>query len=155
WATKALAKWSQLDRTFAPDRSVLLFTMAVSVIAALVFGLAPLRSAMKVPMSLALKTSSATTHQDHRRPRSGQAVVVLQMSLCVVLLIAAGLLLRTLRNLENIKLGMKTDGLLVFGLTPQQHAPTDAESKPFFQNVVERMRHLPGIQSATTMRHRI
>src|SRR5262249_14612148 len=49
----------------------------------------------------------------------------------------------------------KTDSLLVFGLNPQQHAPTDAESKPFFQAIVERVRHLPGVQSATAMRHRI
>src|SRR5215471_9680219 len=105
WATQALAKWSQLDRTLAPDSSVLIFTIAVSVVAALIFGLAPLRSAVKVPIGLALNTSR-TTHQDHRRHRSGQAVVVLQMSLCLVLLIAAGLLLRTLRNLENIKIGM-------------------------------------------------
>jgi len=121
----------------------------------LIFGLAPLRSAVKVPMGLALKTSSATSIQDHRRHRSGQAVIVLQMSLCLVLLIAAGLLLRTLRNLEHINLGMNTDSLLVFGLNPQQHAPTDAQSKPFFQTMVERMRRIPGVQSATAMVHRI
>ncbi len=155
WATNALAKWSHLDRALSPDSSVLLFTLAVSVAAALVFGLAPLRSAAKVPIGLAVKSASTTTHHDRRRQRSGQAVVVLQMALCLVLLIAAALLLRTLGNLENINLGMKADGLLVFGLTPQQHAPTDVLSKPFFQTMVERMRRIPGVESATLMRQRI
>jgi len=155
WATSALAKWSHLDRTLSPDKSVLIFTAGVSVLAALTFSLAPLWSAVRVPISLAMKTSSATTFQDRRGRRSGQTVVALQMGLCLVLLIAAGLMLRTLRNLENINMGMKADGLLVFGLTPQQHAPTDTESKPFFQAMEERMRRIPGVQSATIMRNRI
>ena len=155
WATSALARWSQLDRALSPDASVLLFTLVVSVGAALLFGLAPLRSAVKVPIGLALKTSNATTHQDHRRRRSGQIVIALQMALCLVLLLSAGLLLRTLINLENINLGMKPDGLLVFGLNPQQHATTDAQTIPFYQALLERMRRIPGVESATMMRQRI
>jgi predicted permease len=155
WATGALAKWSHLDRPLSPDKSVLVFAVAVSAMAALVFGLIPLWSASRLPIGLAMKTSTATTYQDRRSQRSGQMVVVLQMSLCLVLLIAAGLLLRTLRNLENIKTGLNADGLLVFGLNPQQHAPSDRESIPFFQMVLERMRRIPGVESATLMRQRI
>jgi FtsX-like permease family len=90
--------------------------MAVSVIAALIFW--PGASAER------RESSHGSGPEDFRRHfylgssrhRSGQAVIVLQMSLCLVLLIAAGLLLRTLRNLEHINLGMNADSLLVFGL---------------------------------------
>jgi predicted permease len=155
WATKALAQWSLVDRELTPDRTVLIFTIAVSVLASLVFSFAPLRSVTRFPIWLALRTSSATTHHDYLRQRSGQAVLALQMSLCLVLLIAAGLLLGTLRNLEHINAGMRVDGLLVFGLNPQQHAPTDAQAKPFFQSALERMRRIPGVESATLLRHRV
>lgn len=155
WATDALAKWSNLDRPLSPDSSVLIFTVIVSAMAAIVFGLIPLWSATRAPIGLAMRTSTATTYQDRRSQRSGQMVMVLQMSLCLVLLMAAGLLLRTLRNIEHINLGLNADGLLVFGLNPQQHAPTDLERKPFFQMVLERMRRIPGIESVTLMRQRI
>lgn len=155
WATRALARWSLLDRSLAPDARVLLFTAVVSVMAGLVFGLAPLQSAVRVPMWLALKTGAATAHQDRGRHRSGQVVIALQMALCLVLLIGAGLLVRTMRNLENVNLGMRAQGLLVFGVNPQQHARTREESIQFYQSLLERMRTLPGVESATLMQNRL
>ncbi|HEY2907512.1 MAG TPA: ABC transporter permease [Vicinamibacterales bacterium] len=155
WSTEALARWSLLERSLAPDAVVLIFTAAVSVLAALVFGLAPLRTAVKIPIGLALKTSAATAMQDHDKHRSGQVMIALQMALCLVLLIGAGLLVRTLRNLETINTGMRTEGLLVFGVNPQQHARDNDEVVQFFQSLLDRLRQLPGIESATTMRNRI
>jgi predicted permease len=155
WATNALAKWSLLDRSLSPDFNVLLFTLLVSLVAAVVFGLAPLRSAVRVPIGLALKTSSATTHQDRAKHRSGQLVIALQMAICLVLLIGAGLLVRTLRNLQNVNLGMRTSGLIVFGVNPQQHARTIPETIQFFDALLQRMRSLPGVQSATFMQNRL
>ena len=155
WSTEALARWSLLERSLAPDNAVLFFTAAVSVVAALVFGLAPLRTAAKIPIGLALKTSAATAMQDHDKHRSGQVMIALQMALCLVLLIGAGLLVRSLRNLETINTGMRTEGLLVFGVNPQQHAHDGGEAVQFFQSLLDRLRQLPGIQSATVMRNRI
>lgn len=155
WATNALARWSLLDRSLAPDVRVLLFTAVVSVLAGLVFGLAPLRSAVRVPMWLALKTGAATAHQDRSRHRSGQVVIALQMALCLVLLIGAGLLVRTMRNLENVNLGIHAQGLLVFGVNPQQHANTREEYIQFYQSLLDRMRNLPGVESATLMQNRL
>ena len=154
WATQALARWALLERTLSPDGNVLLFTLGVSLAAALVFGLAPLRSAVNVPIGLALKTSSATTHQDRGKHRSGQIVIALQMALCLVLLIGAGLLVRTLRNLQEVNLGMRASGLLVFGVNPQQHARTREESIQFYRALLQRMRTLPGVESATLMANR-
>ncbi|HLW78168.1 MAG TPA: FtsX-like permease family protein, partial [Terriglobia bacterium] len=155
WSAGALAAGSQFEVDVAPDRTVLLFTLAVSVLAALVFGLAPLRSAVRVSPGLTLKTSSAASSQDRSKIRGGQVVVAMQMSLCLVLLVGAGLLLRTLRNLETASLGMRASGLVAFGISPPQALHGDAEVVRFFQALTERLRALPGVESVTLMQNRI
>ena len=154
-ATRALAAWSEMEVSLAPDRTVLLFTLAVSLAAGLIFGLAPLRSVARVPIGLALKTSAATANRDRSKNRGSQAVVALQMSLCLVLLVSAGLLVRTLRNLEAVNLGMKTDGLFVFGISPLQRVHSDDEAIRFYQGLLTRLRAVPGVVSATLMGNRI
>jgi predicted permease len=155
WATRALAVWSQMTVSLAPDRSVLLFTLAVSLTAALIFGLAPLRGVLRVPIGLALKTSAATAHRDRRKIRGGQVIVALQMSLCLVLLVAAGLLVRTLRNLETVNLGMNTRGLMVFGISPLQRVHSDGEANRFYLGLLTRLRALPGVEAGTLMSMRV
>ena len=120
-ATRLLGRWAQIESSLAPDRTVLLFTLGVLVIAALLFGLAPLRVALAGGAELALKTSAATSNTDAGKSRTGRIIVALQMALCVVLLVGGGLLIRTLRNLENTPLGMQVEGLVVFGVKPNIH----------------------------------
>ncbi len=74
---------------------------------------------MRVPIGLALKTSSATAGQDPGKQRGRKIVIALQISLCLTLLMGSGLLVRSLNNLRSINLGMRTSGLLVFGVSPQ------------------------------------
>jgi predicted permease len=151
--TRALAGWSGLEASLQPDRSVLLFTLGILVFASVAFGLAPLGSVVSVPAGLALKSSGTAATQDKQKARLGQVVVALQISLCVVLLVAAGLLLRTLRNLENVPLGMRTQGLLVFEINPQgQHSPE--QKIEFYQNLLARLRVLPGVESVTLVENR-
>jgi len=83
----------------------------------------------------------------------GRAIVALQMMLCVVLLVGAGLLIRTLRNLENTPLGMKVDGLVVFGLKP--NIPSVPEGRIFYRNLLTNLRPLPGVESVTLMEERL
>src|SRR5437763_6674835 len=82
WATGALARWSLLDRSLAPDTTVLLFTLGISVVVALIFGLVRLRSAMRVPIGLALKTLSAPSYLTSKYHHSTPLVLALQMSMC-------------------------------------------------------------------------
>jgi predicted permease len=152
-ATTALARWSHLDTSLRPDSTVLLFTLGVLVLAALAFGLAPLYDALSVPAGLALKSSSRLATQDKRQSHFGQMVVALQIALCVVLLVAAGLLLRTLRNLENVPRGMRTQGLLVFGIDPQGLHGKE-ETNEFYQTLLARLRVLPGVESAALVEMR-
>ncbi len=152
-ATRALSVWSALNESLSPDRTVLLFTLGVTAAAALLFGLAPLGGAVNTPIGLALKTSSATSFQDRGRVRGRKLVVALQVCLCLTLLVSAGLLLRTLQNLQNVNLGIRTSGLLVFGISPQQHS--DSEAIRFYESLTNRIRGLPGVLSVTLMQNRI
>jgi predicted permease len=152
-ATKALGAWAEIESSLAPDKMVLVFTLSVLILAALLFGLAPLRVALSAGPSLALKTSSATSNTDAGRSRLGKIVVAMQMALCVVLLVSGGLLVRTLRNLENTPLGFSTDGLVVFGVKP--HVKSVPEGVAFYQELMSRLRHLPGVESVTIMEERI
>jgi len=153
FATRALAAWAQIESSLAPDHTVLLFTLSILALAALLFGLAPLRVALAVGPALALKTSSATSNTDAGKSRTAKIVVTLQMALCVILLVGGGLLMSTMRNLENTPLGMRVEGLVVFGVKP------DIKSIPggvaFYQELMSKLRALPGVESVTVMDERI
>ena len=153
-ATRALGAWAQIESSLAPDRTVLLFTLGILVLAAFLFGLAPLRLALNVGPGLALKTSSATSHTDAGKTRTGKIIVALQMALCMVLLVGGTLLIRTLRNLENIPLGMRVNGLVVFGVNPQ-NLHSYAQGVAFYQELMNKLRVLPGVESVTIMRSRL
>ena len=152
-AAKLLANWAQIESSLAPDRTVLLFTMGVLVVAAVLFGLAPMRIALAGRAELALKTSAATSNADAGKSRTGRIIVALQMAMCVVLLVGAGLLTRTLRNLENTPLGMRVDGLVVFGVKPD--IPSVPAGIAFYQNLMSKLRILPGVESVTVMEERL
>jgi len=152
-ATRALASWAQIESSLAPDRTVLAFALGILVVAALIFGLAPLRIALAASPALSVKTSAATSNADAGRSRGARIMVALQMTLCVVLLVGAGLLIRTLRNLENTPLGLRVDGLVVFGVNP--HVTSVPQGKAFYRDLIGKLRELPGVDSVTVMMERI
>jgi predicted permease len=153
-ATKALGAWAHIESSLAPDSTVLFFTLSILVLAALLFGLAPLRVALSAGPGLVLKTSSATSNTDAGKTRTGKVIVALQMALCLVLLVGAGLLVRTLRNLQHIPLGFSTEGLVVFGVNPQ-NIHSVPEGVAFYQQLMSKLRALPGVESATIMEERL
>jgi predicted permease len=153
-ATKALGAWAQIESSLAPDSTVLFFTLCILVLAALLFGVAPLRVALSVGPGLVLKTSQATSKTDPGKTRAGKIIVALQMALCVVLLVGGGLLIRTLRNLQHISLGFPTEGLVVFGVNPQ-NIHSVPEGIAFYQELMSKLRVLPGVESVTIMEERL
>jgi len=76
------------------------------------------------------------------------------LALCMILLVGAGLLIRSLHNYETLPLGLRTDGLLVFGASPL-NLHTDDEKARFYQTLVERLRVVPGVESATVLENRL
>lgn len=152
-ATHALGAWSHIESSLTPDHSVLLFTLSILVAVAFLFGLTPMRIALSAGPGLVLKSSAATSQADIGKTRTGKAVVALQMALCMVLLVGGGLLIRTLRNLQNVPLGMQTDGLVVFGVKPNTHSPADGFA--FYRNLIPKLRVLPGVRAVTIMEERL
>ncbi len=147
-ATRLLAVWSELEVSLSPDRPVFLFTLTISALSALLFGLAPLRTASRAEVGLVLKSSGIQTTTTRERMLTGKVLVALQMAFCVVLLFASGLLLRSLRNYQNVDLGMRAESVLAVGVHPIG-APDHAHSLEFYTQLTERLRALPGVQSVT------
>ena len=154
WASDALARWARLDVSLAPDRGVLFFSVAICLGTACIFGLVPFWNVGRVPPWAALRTSGNAATQDRTGFRAGQVVVAVQMAMCLALLVAAGLAVRSLRNLENANLGLRAKGLLVFGVTPPQSLHTDPEVVRFYETLLDRLRALPGIDAATLVQLR-
>ncbi|WP_252263880.1 ABC transporter permease [Paracidobacterium acidisoli] len=153
-ATRALAAWARIESSLAPDNTVLFFTLSVLVLTALLLGLAPLRIALAAGPGLALKTSAVTANTDASKSKTARLIVTLQMALCVVLLVGAGLLIRTLRNLEHTPLGMRAEGLVVFGVKPQ-NVHSVPEGIAFYRELMDKLRALPGVASVTIMEERL
>ena len=153
FATRALGAWAQIESSLSPDRTVLGFTVGVLAVAVLLFGLAPLRIALAAAPTLVLKTSAGASGIDTAKSRTGRIIVAMQMALCVVLLVGAGLLIRSLRNLENTPLGMKVDGLVVFGVSP--HVKSLAQGREFYRELIGGLRGLAGVESVTIMEERL
>lgn len=154
-ATQALTAWSGVQLFIDPDNRVLLFTCGVSLVLAIAFALAPMPLITRLPLNLGLRSTGGTVSNEPSRLWGRKLVLALQISLCVMLLCAAGLLYRTLRNLESSDLGMRTAGLLVFGISPQSNVRTDAGAIRFHTEMLDRMRALPGVDSATIMEIRL
>ncbi|HST78805.1 MAG TPA: ABC transporter permease [Verrucomicrobiae bacterium] len=154
FATRALAAWSRMDVSLDPDFRVLLFAVAICAIAALVFGLAPLRTILRGPSGFRVTSSAASSTQTRQKRRARQTVVALQIAICLMLLVGASLLVRTLENLENANLGQHAQGLLVFGVQPPDTVRGDAATVHFFDTLVARLRTLPGVESATLVEER-
>jgi len=153
-ATDALAAWSGIETGLEPNRNVLFFTLAISAISALVFSLVPLWVALRVPVSGVLRDTATNITQNRHRLLGSRVLMSSQVAICLVLMVAAGLLLRTLRNYAAQDLGMNPDGLLAFGITPQS-AHGVQETFSFYRTLLDRIRTLPGVESATLMENRI
>jgi predicted permease len=153
-ATRALSDWSGIESGLEPDRNVLLFTLGISILGALVFGLAPLWVALRSPAAGVLRATTAGVTRGRHSVMRSTLLMSSQVAICLLLLVVAGLLLRTLRNYETQDLGLQTDGLLVFGVTPQTPR-TPQETSDFYRALLVRIRNLPGVEGATMMDNRI
>jgi hypothetical protein len=95
-----------------PDASILLFTLAASRVTATLFGLVPIVGASRVDLSTALKDSASDGATAARRHGGQAALVVIEMTLAIVLLVGAGLMLRTFLSLRTVDRGFDPSGVL-------------------------------------------
>ncbi|HRC87923.1 MAG TPA: ABC transporter permease, partial [Thermoanaerobaculia bacterium] len=109
--------------------------------------LAPALSATRVRVGQVLRESGRGTVEG--RHRGGKLLVVGQFALSLLLLVAAGLFVRTLRNLEQVELGYPADRLLIVALDPQAAGLESQDAQPFLDDLFERLGSLPGAAGAT------
>ena len=130
------------------DWRVLTFTLALSLLTGVVFGLAPAWRATKVDLTPALKESGRSSNTASRSLLS-RGLVILQVSLSLLLLIGAGLFLRTLVNLQRVDLGFNTRNLLIFSVQPRLIGYKDESMAQLYQRLAERLEAVPGVQKVT------
>jgi predicted permease len=136
------------------DWRVLTFTLGLSLLTGIIFGLAPAWSATKVDLTPVLKDSLSST-SGASRSLLGRGLVVLQVALSLLLLVGAGLFIRTLLNLQRIEPGFNTRNLLLFGVEPALAGYNGERLRQFYQRMSERLEALPGVQAVTFSRVRL
>jgi putative ABC transport system permease protein len=129
------------------DHRVLLFTLGLSLVTALLFGLAPALRATRVDFHTTLKEGATG---DTSRQRARSALVVVEVALSLVLLAGVGLLLRSLSALLDVQLGFEPRGLLTASINlPDPRYPSAKEFLAFHDRLLARLRDLPGVDSVS------
>ncbi len=129
------------------DWRVLGFTLIVGVLAGVVFGLAPALRASRLDVVSRLKDGTAGAGQGRSRIRS--ILVTAQVAVCLVLLIGAGLCLRSLVNAQSIDPGFDVHNALVASLDVETLGYNEARGRALYQNLLDRVAALPGVRSAS------
>jgi len=129
------------------DGRVLAFNSALSLAAGLAFGLIPAFRATNPDVAPTLKDQVGAVVGGGVRMR--KALVAAQVTISIVLLIGAGVFIRSLRNLRTLDLGLKTEHLIAFNVAPTLSGYTTVRTKQFYKDLRERVVALPGISSMT------
>jgi len=152
WGVKALKNLSPENvpriEQAQIDLRVLLFTFAVSLATGLLFGLAPALWSARVNLSEAIKEGARGTASRGAR-RLNNAFVIAQVTLSLVLLIGAGLMLQSFKNLLAVDPGFRPDNVLTgrLELSEKKYA-TNAQIHGFYERFLERVQNLPGVSAA-------
>ena len=151
WGVRALGALV-VDRVsylheIALDPAVLLFTLGVTFATVVVFGLAPAIRGARTDLQQAVK-DGARAGKGKRSRRLNGAFVVAQVAASLVLLVGAGLLLRSFRNLQNIDLGFAPENVLVGRVSlPPDSYPEPSHVRTFFEELQRTVRALPGVKT--------
>jgi putative ABC transport system permease protein len=129
---------------------VLLFSLAVGILTALVFGLVPALQTVKRNLADPLKDTARGVVGGFRRGRLRSALVVAEVALSLVLLAGAGLLMRSFMRMQTTDLGFDPDNVFVARLVlPEEQYQAAAAKRQFFDNLIPRLQTLPGVVTAT------
>ena len=133
------------------DWRVLGFTMALSLLTGIVFGLAPAWKATKVDLTPTLKDSGRGSSAVSRSLLS-RGLVVTQVALSLLLLVGAGLFVQTLLNLQRVEPGFNTQNLLLFDIRPGLIGYKDEKLTQLYERATERLEAVPGVKAVTFSR---
>ncbi len=135
------------------DLRVLGFTVAVSLLTGILFGIAPAFRGARVDLTPALKevegSSTRAGHAGAKWFSVGNALVVAQVALAIVVLVGAGLLVRTLANLRSVDAGFDSHNILIFGIDPTLIGYKGPQVDSFYRDLQGRLSETPGVKSAS------
>ncbi len=138
---------------FAPDTRALWFTLGVSLVTGVVFGLAPALQASKTDLVPVLKNETVALRQGGRRVTLKDLLVVTQVALSLVVLVCGGLLVKSFVNAQGIDPGFQTERGLAVSLNPGLLGYDEERGKAFFRQLVERVEAVPGVERASVARY--
>ena len=128
-----------------PDGRVLAFVVGAMLLTSLIFGLLPALRGSRTEITLSLKDRSGTASGGGISLR--RMLVGMQVALSLLLLVGAGLFVRTLRNLDSLGPGFPTDHLLTFRINPSLNGYSDEQTKSFYQRLNGNLQSMPGVSS--------
>jgi predicted permease len=135
------------------DLRVLGFTVAVSLLTGILFGIAPTFRSMRVDLTPALKEGEGSSTRSARGGGKwfsiGNGLVVAQVALAIVVLVGAGLLVRTLANLRSLDVGFDSHNILIFGIDPTLIGYKGAQVDSLYRDLQGRLSETPGVNSAS------
>ena len=159
WGAHAIVSFVSSNQTrslgFAAgvDLRVLGFTVAVSLLTGILFGIAPAFRSARVDLTPALKegfgVSPSIAHVGGRWISAGNALVVAQVALAIVVLVGAGLLVRTLENLRSIDVGFDSHNVVIFNIDPTLAGYKDTQVDSFYRDLQGRLSETPGVKSVS------
>lgn len=135
------------------DARVLLFVAAVACTAAVLFGLVPAIRTTRVNINAELQDAGRAAAVGRRRSALTGAPIVAQIALALLLVASAGLLVRSLRNLEREDLGFDASNLLLFKIDPTLNGYEGDRALSLYTGLLDRLRALPGVTSASVSNH--
>ena len=149
----AVSLWGGRGMALEPrlDWRVLGFTLGLSLLTGVVFGLAPAWRTTRVDLTPSLKDSGRGSSAVHRSLLS-RGLVVVQVALSLLLLVGAGLFVRTLLNLQRVDTGFNTQNLLLFDVEPGLIGYKDDKLRQIYGQISERLEAVPGVQGVTFSR---
>lgn len=133
------------------DWRVLAFTLGVSLLTGLIFGLAPAFHSSKTELVESLKDGGRGTSEGARRNRLRSVLVVSELAIAVVLLVGAGLLLQSLWRLQKVNSGLRPENVLTFNVTLPETKYNHERQSQFFIDLKNRLESTPGAQAASTI----
>lgn len=145
---RLISSTGQLPLDVGLNTSVLLFTAGVSVFAGLLFGLAPALQTMRLDLVSTLKESKSGQSYGFAQ-QFGKALIVAQIVFSLMLLVGAGLFVRTLRNLQNTDVGYTRNGLMLVEIDFQTAGYKDNQINQLTRQLLDRLQRIPGVQAAT------
>jgi len=144
----AVSDWGSKELETRLDWRVLLFTIGLSLLTSIVFGLAPAWRATRVDLTPTLKDSGRSSSAASRSLLS-RGLVVMQVALSLLLLVGAALFVRTLVNLQRVDVGFNTQNLLLFEVSPGLIGYKDGRLTQLYDRITERLEALPGAPKVT------